>query len=71
MLMPLVGQTQIAQPQEVLPMVVARIQQEPDAERRQQLVTGLLALLAAEEWVRRVLVGYWRKSGHDLAHLGC
>jgi hypothetical protein len=53
-LMPLVGQTQITQPQEVLPTVVARIQQEPDAERRQQLVTGLLALLAEEEWVHMV-----------------
>jgi hypothetical protein len=33
-LMPLVGQTRITQPQEVLPRVVARIKQEPDAERR-------------------------------------
>jgi hypothetical protein len=53
-LMPLVGQTRITQPQEVLPTVVALIQQEPDAERRQQLMTGLLALLAEEEWVRMV-----------------
>ena len=53
-LMPLVGQTRITQPQEVLSTVVARIQQEPDAERRQQLMTGLLALLAEEEWVRMV-----------------
>src|SRR5882672_9040484 len=46
-LMPLVGQTRITQPQEVLPTVVALIQQEPDAERRQQLMTGLLT----EDWL--------------------
>jgi hypothetical protein len=44
----------MSQPETVLPMVVARMQQEPEAERRQQLITGLLALLAEEEWLRMV-----------------
>lgn len=53
-LLPLVGQTQMAQPESVLPRVMAQLRLETDGERRQQLVTGLLALLAEEEWVRMV-----------------
>jgi hypothetical protein len=53
-LLALVGQMQIGQPEVVLPAVVTRLCQEPDGERRQQLLTGFLALLPAEEWIRMV-----------------
>lgn len=50
----LVGQTQITQPETVLPRVVSRLQEEPEGEHRQQLVIGFLALLAEEEWLHMV-----------------
>lgn len=61
-LLPLVGQTYLAQPEVVLTEVVARRQREVDGERRQQMLTGLLALLAEEEWtsmVERLLEEEW------------
>jgi hypothetical protein len=53
-LLALVGQTRMGQPEAVLPTVVTRLRQEPDGERRHQLLTGLLALLLTEEWIRMV-----------------
>ena len=45
----LVGQTQIAQPEVILPTVVTRLRQVTDPELRNRLFTALLALLPAEE----------------------
>ena len=65
-LLPLVGQTQIAQPEVVLPRVVSRLQEEPEGEHRQQFVIGFLALLAEEEWlhmVKQLLAEDWLIDG--------
>jgi len=53
-LLALVGQTQVAQPEAVFPVVVARLRQEPDRERQRQLLTALLALITEEEWIHMV-----------------
>ncbi len=45
----LVGQTHMAHPEVVLPEVVRRLREVPDAEQRGRLVTTLLALLEDEE----------------------
>jgi predicted transposase YdaD len=53
-LLALVGQTRLDQPAVVLPAVVARLRQVPDAEARGRLLTALLALLPQEEIVAMV-----------------
>jgi hypothetical protein len=53
-LLALVGQTRLDQPAVVLPAVVARLRQAPDAEARGRLLTALLALLPQEEIVAMV-----------------
>lgn len=61
-LLPLVGQMHLAQPEAVLSEVVTRLQREAPGERRQQMLTSLLALLAEEEWtqmVERLLEEEW------------
>jgi predicted transposase YdaD len=50
----LVGQTQIAQPEVILPTVITRLRHVPDPERRNRLFTALLALLPAEEMITMV-----------------
>jgi hypothetical protein len=45
----LVGQTQIARPEVILPTVVTRLRHVTDFELRSRLFTTLLALLPAEE----------------------
>lgn len=50
----LVGQTHMAQPEVVLPEVVTRLRQVPDAEQRGRLLTTLLALLEDEEMITMV-----------------
>ena len=50
-LLALVGQTYMAQPEVVLPQVVARLRQVPESEQRSRLLTALLALLRDEEMV--------------------
>ena len=50
----LVGQTHIAHPEVVLPEVVRRLRQVPDAEQRGRLLTTLLALLENEEVITMV-----------------
>lgn len=53
-LLPLVGQTQMASPEVVLPRVVARLRRVPEAESRGRLLTALLALMQEEEMVTMV-----------------
>jgi hypothetical protein len=53
-LLALVGQTRLDHPAVVLPAVVARLRQVPDAEARGRLLTALLALLPQEEIVTMV-----------------
>jgi predicted transposase YdaD len=53
-LLALVGQTRLDRPAVVLPAVVARLRQVPDAEARGRLLTALLALLPQEEMVAMV-----------------
>jgi predicted transposase YdaD len=53
-LLALVGQTRMTRPEVMLPQVVARLRQVPDAERRGRLLTALLALLPDEEMVEMV-----------------
>ena len=53
-LLALVGQTRLDRPAVVLPAVVARLRQVPDAEARERLLTALLALLPQEEIVAMV-----------------
>jgi predicted transposase YdaD len=48
-LLPLVGQTHMDQPAQVLPQVVARLRKVPDREARGRLFTELLALITDEE----------------------
>ena len=50
----LVGQTQIAQPEVILPTVVTRMRHVTDIELRSRLFTALLALLPAEEMITMV-----------------
>jgi predicted transposase YdaD len=50
----LVGQTQIARPEVLLPTVVTRLRQVADLGLRSRLFTALLALLPAEEMVTMV-----------------
>jgi predicted transposase YdaD len=50
----LVGQTQIAQPEVILPTVVTRLRHVTDIELRSRLFTALLALLPAEEMITMV-----------------
>jgi hypothetical protein len=50
----LVGQTQIAQPEVILPTVVTRLRHVTDIELRSRLFTALLALLAEEEMITMV-----------------
>jgi hypothetical protein len=50
----LVGQTQIAQPEVILPTVVTRLRYVTDLELRSRLFTALLALLPAEEMITMV-----------------
>jgi len=53
-LLALVGQTRLDRPAVVLPAVVARLRQVPDAEVRGRLLTVLLALLPQGEMVTMV-----------------
>ena len=53
-LLALVGQTRLERPAVVLPAVVARLRQVPDAEARARLLTALLALIPQEEIVTMV-----------------
>ena len=53
-LLALVGQTRLDRPAVVLPAVVARLRQVPDAEARGRLLTALLALLPQGEMVTMV-----------------
>ena len=53
-LLALVGQTRLERPAVVLPAVVARLRQVPDAEVRARLLTALLALIPQEEIVTMV-----------------
>jgi hypothetical protein len=53
-LLALVGQTRLDRPAVVLPAVVARLRQVPDAEARGGLLTVLLALLPQGEMVTMV-----------------
>jgi predicted transposase YdaD len=53
-LLALVGQTRLDRPAVVLPAVVARLRQVPDAEARERLLTALLALLPQEEIIAMV-----------------
>ena len=48
-LLTLVGQTRLEEPERLLPRVVARIQQTPDAETRKHLFIALLSLMRDEE----------------------
>jgi predicted transposase YdaD len=48
-LLPLVGQTQIQQPEQLLPEVVKRIRAIPDEEQQGRLLTALIALMNDEE----------------------
>jgi hypothetical protein len=50
----LVGQTQIAQPEVILPTVVTRLRHVTDLDLRSRLFTALLALLPAEEMITMV-----------------
>jgi predicted transposase YdaD len=50
----LVGQTQIAQPEVILPTVVTRLRHVTDIELRSRLFTALLALLPEEEMITMV-----------------
>ena len=50
----LVGQTQIARPEVILPTVVTRLRHVTDFELRSRLFTALLALLPAEEMITMV-----------------
>lgn len=50
----LIGQTQITQPEIVLPQVVRQLRQVADAEQRARLFTTLVALLEDEEWITMV-----------------
>ena len=50
----LVGQTQIARPEVILPTVVTRLRHVTDLELRSRLFTALLALLPAEEMITMV-----------------
>src|SRR5262249_24171760 len=50
----LLGQTQIAQPEVLLPAVVARMRSVADAALREYLLAGLLALLPDEEMISMV-----------------
>ena len=50
----LVGQTQIARPEVILPTVVTRLRHVTDVELRSRLFTALLALLPAEEMITMV-----------------
>lgn len=53
-LVPLVGQTQLQQPESVLPQVVEQIKQAPDKELQERLFTSLIALLNDEEMTQMV-----------------
>jgi predicted transposase YdaD len=53
-LLALVGQTQIATPETVLPDVVARMRSIPDAESRGRLLAALTALIPEEEIIAMV-----------------
>jgi predicted transposase YdaD len=53
-LLALVGQTRLERPAVVLPAVVARLRQVPDAEARARLLTALLALIPQEEMITMV-----------------
>lgn len=50
-LLPLVGQTQIQQPEQLLPEVVKRIRAIPDEEQQGRLLTALIALMNDEEMI--------------------
>jgi hypothetical protein len=50
----LVGQTQMAQPEVILPTVITRLRQVTAPELRNRLFTALLALLPAEEMITMV-----------------
>jgi predicted transposase YdaD len=50
----LVGQMQLAQPEETLTAVVTRMRQVAEVERRSHLLTALVALLPEEEMIRMV-----------------
>ena len=52
----LVGQTQIARPEVILPTVVTRLRHVTDLELRSRLFTALVALLPAEEMITMVEV---------------
>jgi predicted transposase YdaD len=53
-LLALVGQTQIATPETVLPDIVARMRSVPDTERRGRLLAALVALIPGEEMIAMV-----------------
>ena len=50
----LLGQTQLAQPEVILPAVVARMRSVADAALRDHLLAALVALLPDEEMIRMV-----------------
>jgi predicted transposase YdaD len=50
----LVGQTQMTQPEVILPTVITRIRQVANSELRGRLLTALLALLPEEEMITMV-----------------
>jgi predicted transposase YdaD len=50
----LVGQMQLAQPEETLTAIVTRMRRVADVEQRRHLLTALVALLPEEEMVRMV-----------------
>ncbi len=53
-LLALVGQTQMDEPEVVLPTVIARLRSVPDLEMRGRLMTALLSLIPEEEMVYMV-----------------
>ena len=53
-LLPLIGQTQLTHPEEVLPRALAEIEQVEDEESRRRLLAGLVSLISEQEVLEMV-----------------